>query len=122
MNSWRTFVMIMLFVFVFPVTSRGQGYISTDYLSYSTFRDELGNKYGSGNLMTISGKYTLPISIKQDSDGKMKVWSATLNCKYGKLDNPKNVIRVQTVYGKPKSSIVSQIPLNAFLMFSDLAK
>ena len=35
---------------------------------------------------------------------------------------PKNVIRVQTVYGKPKSSIVSQIPLNAFLMFSDLAR
>ena len=35
---------------------------------------------------------------------------------------PKNVIRVQTVYGKPKSSIVSQIPLNAFLMFNDLAK
>ena len=35
---------------------------------------------------------------------------------------PKNVIRVQTVYGKPKSSIVSQIPLNAFLMFRDLAK
>ena len=36
--------------------------------------------------------------------------------------NPKNVIRVQTVYGKPKSSMVSQMPLNAFLMFRDLAK
>ena len=35
---------------------------------------------------------------------------------------PKNVIRVQTVYGKPKSSMVSQMPLNAFLMFRDLAK
>ena len=38
------------------------------------------------------------------------------------LLEPKNVIRVQTMYGKPKSSIVSQMPLNAFLMFRDLAK
>ena len=56
MNSRRTFVMIMLFVFVLPITTLGQGYISTDYFSCSSLRDELGNKYGSDNLMTISGR------------------------------------------------------------------
>ena len=53
------------------------------------------------------------IATEEDLDSN----STNTNC-----IKPKNVIRVQAVYGKPKSSIVSQIPLNAFLMFSDLAK
>ena len=58
----------------------------------------------------------------EDEEGSSSSSSAGNAVDLGLSVYPKNVIRVQTVYGKPKSSMVSQIPLNAFLMFSDLAK
>ncbi|MDO4930413.1 MAG: DUF6268 family outer membrane beta-barrel protein [Bacteroidales bacterium] len=79
-----------LFISVFlslPVAIHGQGYISTDYLSSSSLVDDLGNKYGSGNLMMVTGRYTLPLSTKLDDKGRTIAWAATLNCVYGKFNN-----------------------------------
>lgn len=77
----------ILLLLVFPIASYGQGHISTDYLSSSNFKDDNGNKYGSGSLMILSGRYTLPLSTKQNNAGQITAWTATLNCRYGILNN-----------------------------------
>lgn len=38
--------------------SYGQGYISSDYMTSSSLKDENGNRYGSGDLLILSGRYT----------------------------------------------------------------
>lgn len=77
----------ILLLLVFPIASYGQGHISTDYLSSSNFKDDNGNKYGSGSLMILSGRYTLPLSTKQNNAGQITAWTVTLNCRYGILNN-----------------------------------
>lgn len=77
----------ILLLLVFPIASYGQGHVSTDYLSSSNFKDDNGNKYGSGSLMILSGRYTLPLSTKQNNAGQITAWTATLNCRYGILNN-----------------------------------
>ena len=77
----------ILLLLVLPIASYGQGYISTDYLSSSNFKDDNGNKYGSGSLMILSGRYTLPLSTKKNHAGQITAWAATLNCRYGLFDN-----------------------------------
>lgn len=77
----------ILLLLVLPIASYGQGYISTDYLSSSNFKDDNGNKYGSGSLMILSGRYTLPLSTKKNHAGQITAWAATLNCRYGIFDN-----------------------------------
>lgn len=52
MNKTLTTLFLLLSI---PFISYGQGYVSTDYLSSSSFKDDNGNKYGSGNLMILSG-------------------------------------------------------------------
>lgn len=84
MNKTLTTLFLLLSI---PFISYGQGYVSTDYLSSSSFKDDNGNKYGSGNLMILSGRYTLPISAKQNDAGQITAWTATLNCRYGILNN-----------------------------------
>lgn len=70
MNKTLTTLFLLLSI---PFISYGQGYVSTDYLSSSSFKDDNGNKYGSGNLMILSGRYTLPISAKQNVQGKSQL-------------------------------------------------
>lgn len=86
MNKNLKTLLLLLFPLL-PVLGCGQGYVSTDYLSASPLRDKDGNKYGSGSLMTISGRYTLPISAKQNDKGQVTAWTATLNCTYGVFNN-----------------------------------
>ncbi len=53
----------------------------------SSLKDEVGNKYGSGDLFKVSGRYTLPLSIKQNNSGQISAWWATLNGSYGIFGN-----------------------------------
>lgn len=76
-----------LLLVVVPIFSYGQGYISSDYMPTSTYKDDNGNKYGSGSLMIISSRYTIPFSIKRNDMGQITAWSATLNCSYGIFSN-----------------------------------
>ena len=72
---------------ILPGLSYGQGYISSDYMPASTLKDDAGNKYGSGDLLILSGRYTLPFSVRHNEKGQVTAWSATLNCSYGILNN-----------------------------------
>lgn len=77
----------VLMVIILPVGGWAQGYIKSDYLFSSTLKDEKENKYGSGSLTKISGRYTLPLSVKRNEQGKVTAWSATLSGTYAILDN-----------------------------------
>lgn len=70
-----------------PANSFAQGYLKSDYLMSSSLKDEAGNKYGSGNLFRVSGRYTLPLSVKQNDSGQISAWSATLGGSYGIFGN-----------------------------------
>lgn len=70
-----------------PTTLFGQGYVSSEYLSSSSLRDEAGNRFGSGEMWRFSGRYTFPFSTKQNYRGEPVVWSATLNSTYALLQN-----------------------------------
>jgi len=55
---------------ILPGLSYGQGYISSDYMPASTLKDDAGNKYGSGDLLILSGRYTLPFSVRHNEKGQ----------------------------------------------------
>lgn len=69
------------------VYSYGQGYISYDYMSASTLKDEFGNKYGSGNMQILSGGYNIPISVKHNDRGQLIAWTTNVYGAYGTLSN-----------------------------------
>lgn len=77
----------ILLITLLPVTSFAQGYLRSDYLISSSLKDEAGNNYGSGDLFRVSGRYTLPLSVKQNDSGPISAWSATLGGSYGFFGN-----------------------------------
>lgn len=93
-------VLLVLSFAAIPLFSYGQGYISSDYITSSSLKDENGNRYGSGDLLILSGRYTLPFAIKHNHRGQPIAWSATLYCSYGishnkgqaKNLNPGNIV------------------------------
>lgn len=60
-----------------------QGYLKSDYLFSSSLTNKEGDKFGKSDLLKISGRYTLPFSIKQNDSGQVSAWSATLSGSYG---------------------------------------
>lgn len=80
-------ILLMLGLFLGSQRCLGQGYISYDYMPESPLRDDLGNKYGSGSMMIVSGQYNLPLSVRHDGKGRLVAWSATLSGAYGTLHN-----------------------------------
>ena len=79
--------LIMLAFATFSFHSYGQGYISYDYIPTSTLKDELGNKYGSGDMQILSGSYNLPLSVKFNERKQITAWSATMRGAYAILSN-----------------------------------
>lgn len=64
-----------------------QGCVNYDYLPSSSFKDKEGNKYGTGNLQRISGRYTIPLSRKLSERNQPTVWGMTLSASYNVMDN-----------------------------------
>lgn len=87
-----SYVVILLF-FALPINGLAQGYLKSDYLFSSPLKDEEGNKYGSGDLLKTSAGITVPLSVKKNSSGQVKAWSATVNGSYGVLNN-KNITEI----------------------------
>lgn len=85
-----SYTVLMLFLFL-SANCLAQGYVKSDYLFSSTFRNDVGDKLGSGDLWKISGRYTLPFSMKRNNDGQITAWSATISGSYGILHN-KNMV------------------------------
>lgn len=80
-------ILILSICIGLPTALFGQGYVSSEYLSSSSLRDEAGGRFGSGAMWRFSGRYTLPLSVKRNDRGQLVAWSATLNCTYASLQN-----------------------------------
>ena len=81
---------LILLLSVLTVTSTeafAQGYLKTEYMTSSSFENKEGEKFGSGNLQKISGRYTLPISFKKNDLNQPTLWSASIVGTYSMLNN-----------------------------------
>jgi hypothetical protein len=85
----------VILLFTYTAGCFAQGYLKTDYLLPSSLKNENGDTFGKGDLLKISGRYTLPLSVRQNSSGQISAWSATLSGSYGIFDNKK--ITSQTI-------------------------
>ncbi len=82
----RLYFFALLF-WVVTLQAQAQGFLRSDYLLSSTLKNKEGDKFGSGDLLKVSGRYTLPFSVKKNSSGQVSAWSATLSGSYGKFTN-----------------------------------
>ncbi|NDW08486.1 DUF6268 family outer membrane beta-barrel protein [Dysgonomonas sp. 520] len=64
-----------------------QGYIKSEYLTSSSFKDDDGNNMGSGNMLKISGGYNIPLSMKMNEENQPTAWSLSMYGAYGVLSN-----------------------------------
>lgn len=53
----------------------------------TSFENKAGEKFGSGDLLKITGRYTLPISMKQNDLGQITMWNASIYGAFGVLSN-----------------------------------
>ena len=88
--SYLTFLLFSLAA----VGSYAQGVIKTEYMPSSSFKDEAGDKLGSGDLFKVSGAYTLPFSLKQNASGQPIMWSASVSGTYAMLHNKDMVLDI----------------------------
>ena len=75
--------LLFLLLLVAAIDGFAQGVIKTEYMPASSFRDEAGNKLGSGDLLKFTGAYPLPFSLKQNASGQPDRKSTRLNSSHG---------------------------------------
>lgn len=80
---------VLWIVLLASLSLRGfcQGYVNYDYLSWSSLKDKEGNKYGSGDLQKISGRYAIPLSRKLNERNQPTAWGMTLSASYSIMNN-----------------------------------
>jgi len=64
-----------------------QGLIETDYLTASDLNDKAGANHGSGDMLRVKGRYTLPLSVKMNERRQPTAWSLTLAASHAWTDN-----------------------------------
>lgn len=82
-------LLVVITTAVATTESFAQGFLQTEYMTSSAFRNEEGErvKFGSGDLLKVTGRYNIPLSVKQNDSGQPVVWTATVSGAYGILDN-----------------------------------
>lgn len=79
------------FIFTFllfqSLLTSAQGYVSYDHFSTSTLRDDTGNRFGSGDMRTISAGYNIPLSMKMNEHNQPTLWSAGISGTYAIMSN-----------------------------------
>lgn len=76
--------------------------VKTEYLTRSSFMEDEENKIGSGDLLKISGRYSMPLSVKRYESGRPIMWIVSAVGSYGILNNkgmakeanPNNILNV----------------------------
>ena len=90
--------LLFLLLLVAAIDGFAQGVIKTEYMPASSFRDEAGNKLGSGDLLKFTGAYTLPFSLKQNASGQPIMWSASVRGTYAILNNRHMALDIPALY------------------------
>ncbi|NPD81789.1 hypothetical protein HPS57_07355 [Prevotella sp. PINT] len=69
------------------VAGMAQGYITYENLSSSTLRNELGERFGSGDMYMVSAGYTIPLSSKENEWGQRTAWMTSISATYAEMGN-----------------------------------
>ncbi|MDR2039064.1 MAG: DUF6268 family outer membrane beta-barrel protein [Bacteroidales bacterium] len=83
----RTFYFFILFLSVIVVEIRAQVTVKSEYMTGSSYKNKDGEDFGSGDFLKVSGRYHIPLSVKQNDLGQVTLWAASLNTAYGILGN-----------------------------------
>lgn len=67
--------------------SKAQGYIETEYVTASDMCDDSGTAIGDGDMMSVKGRYTLPLSASLNERRQPTAWSATASAAYYSMRN-----------------------------------
>jgi hypothetical protein len=71
---------------MFGLTAQAQVYIKSEYIPYSSFKDENGDKLGGkGDLKVIDAGIRIPVSIKMDENNKPTAWAVALSGTYASM-------------------------------------
>lgn len=69
-----------------PVSA--QLYLRTDYITSSSFRDEMNHKVGgSGDAKLIQGSFNIPVYLKMDKNNHPKMWGIGGGISYMNMNN-----------------------------------
>lgn len=80
-------LIIVSLALVVTIGARAQGFVETEYLTSSGIRDKAGVGHGSGDMLRVKGRYTVPLSVKTDERKRPTAWTATLSASYTMLGN-----------------------------------
>ena len=86
--------LILLLSVIVPHNLSAQGFIETEYTPQRSLLDKDDKKLGTGDLFQISGRYTLPLSVKRNEKGQVLAWSATMNCVNSVLNNKDDALNI----------------------------
>lgn len=86
-------VILATIISVSGFTVQAQVYLKTEYIPYSSFKDENNNKLGGkADLKTIDGGIRIPVSIRIDENNKPTAWIVALSGTYASMGT-KNLSR-----------------------------
>ena len=71
-----------------------QGFIEGGFIPNRDFQDADKNKLGTANEWYISGKYTVPFSVKVNENEQPVVWAGTVSGQYVKMNNHEGACEV----------------------------
>lgn len=85
---------LVLMICLSGVTAQAQIYIKSEYIPYSNFKDENGNKLGGkADLKTIDGGIRIPVSIKMNDNNKPIAWAVALSGTYASMNGNKSLLK-----------------------------
>ncbi len=82
----KAIVLATVICCVSAFTAQAQISFKSEYIPYSSFKDENGNKLGGkGDLKTLDGVIRVPVSVKMNKDGKPTAWAIALGGTYASM-------------------------------------
>ena len=79
---------------LFSANVFAQGFVEGGFIPNRDFQDGDRNKLGSANEWQISGKYTMPFSVKANEKGQPVVWAGTVSGQYVRMNNREGACEV----------------------------
>lgn len=71
----------------FSLMGFSQGFINYENVASTTLKGKDGNKYGTGDLQRISGRFSLPLYRSLNESNQPTAWGLTLSASYNKMNN-----------------------------------
>lgn len=89
-------VQLILFISLgVPYVGFAQGYLKTEYVTSSSLTEyDTGNKFGSGDLLKVSGMYNFSFFNKLNDRKQITSWSMAIHGAYGVMNNREEAIKL----------------------------